>query len=198
MKNLVKRALYFAAVFSLALILVGCFGLGNIKRDRENRDAIADRLNAFGRAVEIYDVEGMLAFLNEEGFVLTIVEGGNPAYEKSYAVLEEELREDEEKQLRWRKPVEQGGQGYILTMEFGTLTYSNMTATGAVVVADFTILEDTDEIEQIITDRGSIICEMVQLEQTWYCQKMTIHFESVSSSLMNAEQKYLKGFGFGQ
>ena len=84
--------------------------------------------------MEAYDVAGMLDFLAKETGaerILTIVEEDVASYDKDYTTLESELREDEGKQRHWRKSPAEGGNGYTISMELGTITFSNIKESGA-------------------------------------------------------------------
>ncbi|NLU42638.1 MAG: hypothetical protein GXX08_10580 [Firmicutes bacterium] len=73
-----------------------------------------------------------------------------------------------------------GGNGYILTMELGTIVFSNVSATGAQAVVPFTIKEQSEnpQIPETTTDTGTIACEMVKLQGQWLCRTMTITFDT--------------------
>lgn len=97
-----KRLILVMLAVALSLAASGCGGGGGSTRDAEIQAAIGARINAFVTAVEDYDVDSMLAFLDSANFELTIREGLMPEYSKNYAQLEAELRLDEAKQLHWR------------------------------------------------------------------------------------------------
>lgn len=87
----------------LALVLLsvisGCSGGGGGGGgiDKTQIQAvITARITAFTQAVEDYDVDGMLGFLDKDNFKLTISEGDSQ-YSKTYSVLKAELEEDEAK-----------------------------------------------------------------------------------------------------
>lgn len=194
MRNFLKRLLLFLGIFGLLLIATGCGdkkdgdGGGGGLKDTEIKQAITARIKSFRTAVEAYDVEGMLDFLHNTGSneQLIIAEGGVGAYSynKDYATLENELRQDAGKQLHWRKSPAEGGYGYTLTMELEEIIYNKLSAGGADAVVYFTIIEAAQEpfIEPTITDTGHMACEMVKLQGTWRCQKMTIVFYSSDKS----------------
>ncbi len=133
-----KRRLVSSIALLLCLtcslfFLSGCKKGGSGLDTGPVKDAIAAKIEAFKSSVESYDVEGMLAFLAEESNFegLYITEGNNQPYAKS------ELEEDEQKQLAWRQPAPEG-KGYVLTMELGAITYSNVSQSGAVASVGFT------------------------------------------------------------
>ena len=195
-------------IFGLLLTVTGCGGNkgggGGGTKDAAIKQAITARINSFKTAVEAYDVEGMLVFIHNTGSndQLIIADGGLDSYNKDYATLETELREDEGKQRHWRKSPARGGNGYALTMELGTITFSNIKESGAYAVAPFIIKEAAENpfIEQTITDRGHMTCEMVKLQGTWGCQKLTINFYAPDkvpsggkSSIMLASNNGVRG-----
>lgn len=116
---------------------------------------------------------------DEDNFNLTIIEG-NSEYDKTYDELETELQEDEAKQLHWREAVSEGGHGYVLTMELGTITNTNISETGAQATVPFTIKEQSEdpEIPETTTDTGTIVFEIVKLQGQWLCRTMTITFDT--------------------
>lgn len=216
-----KQLVLFLGIFGLLLTMAGCGGEsgggGNGAGDTEIKQAITVRINAFKTAVEAYDVEGMLDFLNNTDAAdkVTIAEAGIGSYFKDYTTLKIELEEDRGKQIYWRQspPV---GKGYTLTMKLETITYSNLNASGAYAVVPFTIIEaaQAPEIGPDETDRGNMVCEMVNFQGTWRCQKMTINFYSPGRSVSSVKiatplasskpayknersQEGTAGFGFG-
>lgn len=204
-----KRLTLLVLTIALSLTISGCFGGGSGGGgidDAEIQNAIASRISSFVTAVEDYDVDGMLEFLDEGSFSLTIAEGDD-SYDKTYADLEAELEEDEAKQLHWRDAVSEGGHGYVLTMESGTVTYANLSETGAIATLPFTIREQADdpEIEETVTDTGSIICEVVKLQGQWLCRTMTITFDTDlpralyrAAAWPDSDDEVTVGFGFGR
>lgn len=208
----------------MLLTTVGCVGGGGggngggldeaaIKQEIENR------IYSFRDAVQAYDVEEMLGFLDESAAEpLTIVEGESTNYySKEYGKLESELKEDEPDQLHWRKPPAEGGNGYTLTMELGTIVYGSVGASGVFATVSFIIEEAAEkpEIPQQITDRGNMVCEMVKAGGVWYCRKMTINFNPLQAGAASVEGSALSiqyhsarktgnntgragGFGFGR
>lgn len=195
-----KRVTIFLLIFSILLLMAACDGGnggGGSDIDPEIENAIAARMDSFRKAVEDYDVEKMLDFVLEDEFELIIREISE--YPKCYSTLEDELREDEDKQLRWRKAVDEGGKGYSLTMELEKITYSNTTATGSVVTVSFTIKEEAAGIPLTVTDTGTMVCDMVKVTGEWYCQRMINHFNTETTAAigtsMSAGRK--AGFGFG-
>jgi hypothetical protein len=192
MRSFLKRLFLFFMIFGLFLMVTGCGGKkggsgggggGGGTKDAEIKQAITTRINSFKTAVEAYDADGMLAFLEQETNMdkkLTIVEGsdGINKYDKDYTTLESELNQDKDKQRHWRKSPEEGGNGYTLTMKLDAITFSKMKESGAYATVPFTIIEAAEDpfIEPVITDQGHMVCEMVKLRGTWYCQKLTINF----------------------
>lgn len=204
MKYLKNMGIFLLCLLGLLLIISGCGGSGGGGNDTETKTAINNGINAFKTAVQNYNVDGMLAFLNEASFTLTISEN-SASYNKTYATLENELVADEAKQLHWRKPTAEGGHSYVLTMVLGAITYSNLSATGGIATVPFTIKEQADGIGQMVTDTGSIVYEMVKIQGEWLCQKMTINFDSQSASQFSSQEGNSKGitgintgFGFGK
>jgi hypothetical protein len=175
-----KRLTLVILAVALSLTISGCFGGGGSTIDEAGiQNAIALRINAFVAAVEDYDVDAMLGFLDADDFSLTIVEGDSE-YDKTYDELETELAEDEAKQLHWREAVSEGGHGYVLTMQLGTTTYTNVSETGAQATVPFTIKEQSEdpEIPETTTDTGDIVFDMVKLHGQWLCRTMTITFDT--------------------
>ena len=128
MRSFLKRLFLLLGISGLLLMGTGCGGNngggGGGSTDTAIKQAITSRINSFKTAVEAYDVAGMLDFLAKETGaekILTIVEEDVDSYDKDYTTLESELREDEGKQRHWRKSPAEGGNGYTLTMELGTL-----------------------------------------------------------------------------
>ena len=224
MRTLSRRLLLVLALFGLLLLATGCGGQksggGGGGDDTGTKQAITARINSFKAAVEVYDADGMLDFLARETGaekILTIAEEGVGSYDKDFNKLEAELREDAGKQRHWRKSPAEGGNGYTLTMELGTITFSSVKESGAYAVVPFAITEAAQDplIEPITTDRGHMTCEMVKLQGTWRCQKLTIHFyapDKVASGEMSAltltshhgvrsngsRTKGTRGFSFGR
>ena len=133
-----RRLLPLVLAVVLLFTISGCFGGGGGSGggidQTQIQAVIAAEIAAFAEAVEDYEVDGMLGFLDEDSFRLTISEGGSE-YDKTYTELRAELEEDESKQLQWRRPTAEGGNGYALTMELGTIVYSNVSATAAQALA---------------------------------------------------------------
>ena len=178
-----RRLLPLILAVVLLFTVSGCFGGGGGSGggidQTQIQAVIAAEIAAFAEAVEDYDVDGMLGFLDEDSFRLTISEGGSE-YDKTYTELRAELEEDESKQLQWRRPTAEGGNGYALTMELGTIVYSNVSATAAQALAPFTIRESAQnlQIPETTTDTGTIACEMVKLGGQWLCRKTTITYDT--------------------
>ncbi|NLU42137.1 MAG: hypothetical protein GXX08_08025 [Firmicutes bacterium] len=209
-----RRLLPLVLAVVLLFAIPGCFGGGGGTDggidQTQIQAAIGQRIAAFVEAVEDFDVDGMLGFLDEDSFSLTISEGGSE-YSKTYTELKAELEADEPKQLQWRKPESEGGNGHVLTMELGTIVYSSVSETGAQAAAPFTIKESAEnpQIPETTTDTGTIACEMVKLGGQWLCRQMTITYDDLakasyrgagSSESGNAEsiEDGTTGFGFGQ
>ncbi len=152
---------------------------------------ISAKIYSFREAVQAYDVEGMLAFLDQDNFSLTITEDGQ-SYQglKDLATLRNELAEDEEKQLRWREE-----QGYILTMVLGNISLSNVSKAGAIALVPFEIFEETEGISQALTDEGTMVVTMVKMEGDWLCQEMVNDFKSQGSIVLSIRR--ITGFGLG-
>lgn len=217
MKTLLKRLVLFFVLSGMLLIMAGCGGGG--LDEAEIKQDIDTRIDSFKAAVEAYDVVEMLGFLEETDSEkqLAIAEEGSDPYYKSYTKLETELGEDQDKQLHWRKPPAEGGNGYTLTMQLGTITYSNLGASGANVIVPFTIIEaaESPAINPITTDTGRMTCAMVKTQGEWRCREMTIYFDanpggtsSSSAAVMSlassraasqtrSNRKNIKGLSFG-
>ena len=194
MRTFLKQLILFLVLSGMLLIMVGCGGGGGGGGNGGGLDEAAikldieKRIKSFKAAVEAYDVKGMLGFLEESAAdPLTIVEGENK-YSKSYETLETELKGDEHNQLYWRKPPSEGGNGYTLLMEVLEIAYGSITASGAFATVFFIIIEAAEdpEIPGQVTDQGDMVCEMVKAGGTWYCRKMTIHFEPVEAGASSA------------
>lgn len=186
MKISVKKAILCLSISGLLLIMAGCGGKpsGDTFDKTEIQQAVEARIKSFRTAVEDYNVESMLNFLDQDAFQLTIAEGGiSLSYSKGYTKLNNELEEDRGKQLHWREPA-RVGHGYILTMELGAITYSKINASGACAVIPFTIKEEAEDpkISQRTTDKGHMTCDMVKLQGSWRCREMTINFEPPTST----------------
>ncbi len=189
-----KRLLALLCLSGLVLMLAGCGGGGGGGDDAEIQEAIAARIHSFKTAVEAYDVDGMLAFLDENDFILTITENGS-SYQKTYAVLAGELAADEAKQLHWRAAVPDG-HGYVLAMELGAVAFENLSAAGGMATVPFTIKEKAADIPEMVTDTGSMVCEMASLAGVWRCQRLAIHFNPAKACTNRAAAP--GGFGFGR
>jgi hypothetical protein len=210
------------AISGLLLVVAGCgakSGGGGGLDEAAIRQEIDARINSFKAAVEAYDVDVMLSFLEETDSEkqLAIAEGGSDPYYKSYERLETELGEDQKKQLHWRKPPAEGGNGYTLTMQLGTITYSNLGASGANAIVPFSIFEaaESPAINSTLTDTGRMTCAMVKTQGEWRCREMAIYFDanpggagasstgamavasSQAASRARNNKKSTKGLGFG-
>jgi len=188
-------------IVGLLLLVAGC---GKRIDEAQIQQDITEGVNSFKTAVQAYNVANMLGFLvQDNSFKLTISEGTG-SYDKNYTTLKTELEEDQEKQLHWRQaPLT--GHGYVLTMELGTIVFSNMSASGAIAMAPFKIKEQAQEpeIPQTVTDVGQIVCEMVNLQGIWRCQKMTIAYYASDKTSAGARNKKTgeedaQGFCFGR
>lgn len=194
-----RRQTVFYVMVLLLVSLTGC-GSGSSINKTEVQKVITQRILGFKDAVEAYNVEKMLEFLKEEGFELAISENGGVPYYKDYITLEAELKEGEAKQLKWRRPLLEGGQGYVLTMTFGTLTWSQTTENAAITVVPFTIKEKSEEIIEQVTDQGEIVFEMVKAQGVWLCNKMSIRFDALALqnrfAPLNVAKDFRLGLGF--
>ena len=153
MKISIKKLAVFIWICGLLLAMAGCLdkleeyidiGEDNEGKTEGYKDAIAKRVYSFGEAVEKYDVDGMLAFLDGNSFKLIIAEGGHEDV-KDFELLKKELIEDEEKQLHWRDPVPEG-HGYDLTLELSNLKYNKLSATGARLIVEYRVWGRADEL----------------------------------------------------
>ncbi len=196
MKGYPKKLFLMVMVLSTLLLAVAC---GPKLDETVLQGEIAEAIDSFRNAVQDYNIGGMTDFLANDDFLLTIVEGNN-SYDKDLATLLTELEEDEAKQLNWRQSPPEG-QGYILKMELGTLTYNNLSAGGCYTIVPFIISEKADNIPETITDRGSMVCEMIKLEGVWLCEAMIINFEDPNQALAAylsdlQKEKICRGKGF--
>ena len=180
MKIRTQKLILLLVIVGLILLVAGC----DKKADAtEIQHDITNSVKSFKTAVQAYDVNNMLRFLVQDiSFQLTISEG-NSFYIKDYTILKNELEEDQAKQLHWRQAPPEG-HGYVLIMELGTIIFSNISASGAIATIPFTVKEQVQDpqIPQTVTDAGQIACEMVRLQGTWRCQKMTIIYYALKKS----------------
>lgn len=199
---MIRRVLLLALAAVALVTLSGCIG-GQAPPPVDEaavKAAVGAVIEGFESAVEAYDVDGMLACLSGAGFKLTLKEAGL-SYTKTFEVLEGELRGDEENQLAWRKPADQGGYGYSLDLELGTRVFSNITATGAIVTQTHEVYESAAKlgIDRLKTDNGTIIWHFAKISGAWKATAMTITFEPVQRSVYAVAMRAPKsaGFGFG-
>ena len=202
------------AVFTLLLLflttwaLSGCGGGGGGGNTPPNNGPIQEEIKQvlydFAEAVGAYNVDGMLAPLDESDFKLTIKEG-SIKYEKYYEKLEQELREDEQNQLAWRKSPDDdpNGHSYVLKLELSNFKFSNLNSSGGIVVCDFIVKESFNEkSEPIITDKGTITWGMVKKIGEWKMQTMINEFKPVTVNSLHIYNYQLsnrpKGFMFGK
>lgn len=165
---------------SVLLILAGCSGGGSSNKvdEVEIQKAVRERITVFKTAIETYNVDVMLGFLDQSSFELTIAEAGCSA-NKDYITLKEELEEDQPQQHQWRQDPPQG-YGYVLVMDLDDFTYTNLSNSGVVVALSFVIREKAAEIAELVTDQGTIVFELVKKGNNWLCQNMTINFEAIT------------------
>ncbi len=206
MRSFLKRLFLLLGISGLLLMGTGCGGNngggGGGSTDTAIKQAITSRINSFKTAVEAYDVAGMLGFLAKETGaekILTIVEEDVASYDKDYTTLESELREDEGKQRHWRKSPAEGGNGYTLTMELGTITFSNIKESGAYAVVPFAIIEAAEKplIKPQTTDEGRMVCTMVKNQGIWRCEKLTIYYNALMQSSSVGQSAALSVSGHG-
>ena len=208
MRKLLKQLFLFLMISGVLLTVTGCGGnkgggeSGGGTNDAEVKQEITARIDSFKTAVEAYDVEGMLGFLAKDTGaerILTIVEEGVEPYDKDYTTLESELREDEGKQRHWRKSPAEGGNGYTLTMELGTITFSNIKESGAYAVVPFAIIEAAEKplIKPQTTDEGRMVCAMVKNQGIWRCEKLTIYYNALMQSSSVGQSAALSVSGHG-
>lgn len=197
------RRVLLLAITALALVTVsGCIGGGQAPPPVDQgaiKAAIGAVIDGFEDAVEAYDVDGMLACLSGAGFKLTLQEGGQ-SYTKDFARLESELVADERYQLQWRKPAPEG-YGYALDLVLGTQTFSNITATGAIVTQTHEVYESSTRlgIDRLKTDNGTITWHFAKISGEWKATAMTITFEPVqmAGAVARVQAAGSRGFGFG-
>lgn len=187
-----KQILIGLLALSFLLALVSCSPKINFDLVEQE---IKGKIDLFKASVEDYNVEGMLSFLEKGTFRLRITEDGQSYQaEKDYDQLEEELGEDEEKQLRAREDPPTG-YGYKMSMVLGDVTYSNVSEMGASARVPFTIFEESLDFDPVDpTDTGTISVNMVKTEGEWLCQYMAIDF---SYDRTDSSINFLrKAFGF--
>lgn len=177
------RRVLLLAITALALVTVsGCIGGGGQAPPPIDEGAIKAAIGAvidgFEDAVEAYDVDGMLACLSGAGFKLTLSEAGY-SYTKDFTTLKNELEADARNQLDWRKPKADGGYGYVLDLQLGTQTFSNITSTGAIVTQTHQVFESADGIDELMTDKGTITWQFAKISGEWKATAMTITFDQV-------------------
>lgn len=201
------RRVLLLAITALALVTVsGCIGGGGQAPPPIDQGAIKAAIGAvidgFEDAVEAYDVDGMLACLSGAGFKLTLSEAGY-SYTKDFSKLQSELEDDEEDQLCWRQP-EPGGFGYALDLRLGTQTFSNITATGAIVTQTHEVYESSTALgispeNPLKTDNGTITWHFAKISGEWKATAMTITFEPVqmAGAVARVQAAESRGFGFG-
>jgi hypothetical protein len=202
------RRVLLLAITALALVTVsGCIGGGGQAPPPIDQGAIKAAIGAvidgFEDAVETYDVDGMLACLSGADFNLTLQEGTLQPYTKNYATLEGELVADRDKQLAWREP-EPDGYGYALDLVLGTQTFSNITATGAIVTQTHEVYESSTALgispeNPLKTDNGTITWHFAKISGEWKATAMTITFEPVqmAGAVARVQAAESRGFGFG-
>jgi hypothetical protein len=201
MKLWMQKLTLLLVIVGLLLLVAGC---GKKVDEAQIQQDITEGVNSFKTAVQAYNVANMLGFLVKDvSFKLTISEGTG-SYDKNYATLKTELEEDQEKQLHWRQSPPEG-HGYVLIMDLGTIIFSNTSASGAIATVPFKIKElaQEPEIPQDVTDEGQIVCEMVNLQETWRCQKMTIVYyvsdkTSAGAHSTKTGEDVAQGFCFGR
>lgn len=194
MQNAIKTIL----LLILFAVLVGCSGGQNA----DHRGEIGQEIHAYKRAVEDYNVDGMLAFLDQTEFELTIIDhGSNATYEKDFRILAGELRRDEVLQLDERKdpPV---GQSYALTLSLGSLLYNSINESNYFVTTTFEVYEESVAIPRKLTDKGKMEFVMVNKNNRWVCNKMVISFDQmdddwIALSVKSFGSPDINGFGFG-
>ncbi|MGE5585976.1 MAG: hypothetical protein ACM309_10690 [Bacillota bacterium] len=180
------RRVLLLAITALALVTVsGCIGGGGGQApppvdQGAVKAAIGAVIDGFEDAVEAYDVDGMLACLSGAGFKLTLSEA-EYSYTKDFTTLQGELEDDEEDQLRWRQPEPQGF-GYALDLVLGTQTFSNITATGAIVTQTHEVYESATALgispdDPLKTDNGTITWQFAKISGEWKATAMTITFD---------------------
>ena len=206
---MLKKIVFRLLIISLTTwALSGCGGGGGGGNTTPNNGPIQNEIEQviteFKEAVEAYDVDGMLAPLDESNFELTIKEGNLSPYPKDYETLKKELEDDEQNQLAWRKSPEEDGDGhsYRLELELSNYKFANLTTTGGYVTCDFTVWESHSNQTRIPTDNGTITLGMVKKVGEWKMQTMLIEFKTViASSLQISNYQFSnerQGFMFGK
>jgi hypothetical protein len=211
--NIVVKKIYMLAVaFGLITCLAGCGGgggggssSGGNGDQTVTNSGILTLLDNYRKAVDAYQVDGMLACLDKDSFMLTINEGSY-SDSKDYYTLKTELINDQTCQLAWRKTPTQdpNGHNYQLDLRLGTPVSSNETSTGAVVKQTFEVWESSDDINPAIkTDSGNIVWTLVQSSGVWQATAMIINYDTTQSAALvvkdlGAINVAGKGFGFSR
>jgi hypothetical protein len=203
-----KKVSLLVAVIILIASLSGCGGGGSSSGSGAKTvttEGILTLLSDYEKAVEAYEVKGMLKCLDSGSFTLTINEGSY-SYTKDYATLVKELEDDEKNQLMWRKDsTVVGGHNYQLDLKLGTATSGNETSSGAIVSQSFEVWESSVEVNPAIrTDSGTIVWTLVYSSGEWQTTAMTINYNtstaaaSLVKSAAVATSSPEKRFGFGK
>jgi hypothetical protein len=206
---IMKKTSLFAIIIILINCLAGCGGgssSGGSDKPVTNTD-ILTLLSNYAIAVDAYDVDGMLKCLDDSASFKLTINDGSFTDTKNYKTLKEELENDENSQLAWRKlPTEDpNGHSYKLKLILDIAYSSNETSTGAVVKQTFRVLESAKDIDERQTDSGNIVWTLVQSSGVWKATAMIINYDySVSQSAALAVKGTAamsfngKGFGFGK
>jgi hypothetical protein len=206
-----KKVSFLMLVIILITLLTGCGGGSSSSGDGDksvtNKEILA-LLDNYKKAVEAYDVNGMLKCLDNSGsFILTINEGSYTD-SKDYNTLKSELDADQDCQLAWRKSgtADPNGHNYQLELKLDTPVSNNETSSGAVVKQTFEVWESSDQIKTpICTDSGIIVWTLAQITGEWKATAMTINYTysanlagPAKSAAVSVKASNDKRFGFGK
>ena len=197
---MMKKLHLFPMIILSLFLIAGC---GGGPASTTSHPEVERVLGNFEKAVEAYNVTGMLNCLSDTGFQLTITEAGL-SYYKDKTTLITELTNDQTNQLAWRKsntadPV--NGHGYVLDLVLGAPAYSNETSSGIIATQTFAVYESTatPSIPKTKTDNGKIIWQMANTSGTWQAAAMTIEYQTLSGAALSVSGTgNSSGFGFSR
>lgn len=194
-----KKFLLIGLLLIVVSFMAGCGGGGGSSDNNANTAEISPLFDEFAAAVDSYTVDGgsgMLDCLTGSDFTLEIKESGLD-YSKTYDLLQSELEDDEDNQLKWRKTKTDGGYGYQLELKLATPSFSNVSSTGAIAVQNFEVYESADEIARMKTDQGNITWQVAKIGGVWKASHMTIEYGTLAASVMYSSSAKVKAGGFG-
>ena len=202
MKNKIIGIIMLLTLF----VISGCGG-GGSKGYEAEKTQIAQALSGFEAAVEVYEVDDMLAVFDDTDTSkedMLIIEEGSSEFKKSFTTLENELNEDEKNQKDWRKTTGENSHSYQLDMQMGSYTYSKMSQTGGFASQTFEVLETAEGFGKwLTTDTGTINWELALITGKWKVVSMTIIFNSEVPTasevkMLGSASAGSGGFGFGK